>query len=65
MSDRTPHFTITASAFGEEDVDMRIPLKVTTESMKNGNEAGSKSLSFIHFMEHIEDGRPHSTKQAV
>ena len=44
---------------------MRIPFEVTTESVEDTDETGSKSLGFIHFVEHVEDSRPNSPEEAI
>lgn len=42
MGNRAPNSVVTTSALGEQDMDMRIPLEVTPESVKDTNETGSK-----------------------
>jgi len=39
MFDRTPNSEVAAAAFGNEDVNMRIPFEVSAESVENTDEA--------------------------
>ena len=52
---RSPGSDITGTTFRNKGVDMRIPLKVTSESMKNTDKTGSKIFSFIHVVKHTKD----------
>ena len=53
------------SDFGDEDVDVRIPLKATTKGMENANETRSETLSFIEFAEHAKNDIADGMKKAV
>jgi len=53
------------SDFGDEDMNVRIPLKAAPKGMENANEAGSKTLGFIEFAEHPKDDVADRMKKAV
>ena len=53
------------SNFGDKDMNMRIPLKVTAKGVENTNEAGSKMLKLIKFAEHAEDYIADGVKETV
>ena len=53
------------SDFGDEDVNVRIPLEAASKGVENTNEAGSKMLRFIKFAEHAEDDIADGMKKAV
>ena len=53
------------SDFGDEDVDVRIPLKATNKVMENTNETWSETLSFIEFAEHTKNNVPDGMEKAV
>ena len=53
------------SDFGDEDVDVRIPLKATTKGMENANETRSETLSIIEFAEHAKNDIANGMKKAV
>ena len=44
---------------------MRIPLKVTSESMKNADKSGSEVFCLIHFKEHAKDNIAYRGKQEI
>lgn len=47
--DAFPRRDATDSDFGNENVNMRIPLKAAPKGMKNTDKAGSKMFSLIEF----------------
>ena len=53
------------SDFGDEDMNVRIPLEATTKGMENTNETGSETLSFIEFAEHTKNNVPDGMEKAV
>ena len=55
MLNAFPRSNTPDSDFGDEDVNMRIPLKATPKGMKNTNETRSETLRFIEFAEHAKN----------
>ena len=53
------------SNFGDEDVNVRIPLEATSKGVENTDEAGRKMLRFIKFAEHAKDDIADGMKKAV
>ena len=53
------------SDFGDKNVNMRIPLKVATEGMKNADKAGSKALGFAEFAKHTKNDIADGVKKTV
>ena len=51
--------------FGDENVNVRIPLKAAPEGVKNTDKAGSKTLSLIEFSEHTKDDVADRMKETV
>ena len=51
--------------FGDEDMNVRVPLKAAAEGMKNADETGSKMLSFIEFTEHMKNDVTNRMKETV
>ena len=47
MFDMFPRGNASDSDFGNKNVNVRIPLKVTAKSMKDTDKAGSKSFGFV------------------
>ena len=62
---RSPRSNLARTAFGNESMDMRIPLEISTESMKNTDETGSEIFCFIHFCEHAQDYVTNGMKETV
>ena len=62
---RTPTTGITNATFGNEAVDMRIPFKVTTKSMQDTDEAGSKTFRFVFTVKHSEDNTTDSREKGI
>ena len=60
-----PRSNASNSNFGDKDVNMRIPLKTSTEGVKNTDKSGSKTLGFIEFTEHAKDDVADRMKEAV
>ena len=61
-----PPETVCAKAtFGDEAVDMRIPLQVTSEGMQDTDEARSKEEGLVIPMEHAENDTADSTEETV
>ena len=65
MFNTFPRSNTPDSDFGDEDVDVRIPLKATTKGMENTNETGSETLRFIEFAEHTKNNVPDGMEKAV
>lgn len=61
----SPSAGITETAFRDETMDMRIPFKITTEGVKNTDEAGSEAFSFVIFVEHPGDNRIDGSKEVI
>ena len=55
MFNGTPYREVTGSPFRNKHMDMRIPLKTASESMKNTNKSGSKILGFVKIFKHKEN----------
>ena len=53
------------SNFGDKDVNMRIPLKTSTEGVKNTDKSGSKTLGFIEFTEQAKNDVADRMKETV
>lgn len=51
--------------FGNQDMNMRIPLEAASKGMKNANETGSKMLSFIELTKHMKNDVANRMKKAV
>lgn len=63
--DAFPRCDASDSDFGNENVNMRIPLKATPKGMKNTDKARSKTLGFIEFAEHTKNDVADRMKKAV
>ena len=63
--DAFPRRDTTDSDLGNENVNMRIPLKATPKGMKNTDKAGSKMFSLIEFAEHAKNDVADRMKKAV
>ena len=53
------------SDFRDEDVNVRIPLKTSTEGVKNTDKSGGKTLGFIEFTEHAKNDVTDGMKETV
>ena len=49
VCDMAPKTIIAVAIFGNQTVNVRIPLKIHAKSMKNHDVAGSEVFGFIHF----------------
>ena len=65
MFENMPNREVTGSTFRNEHMDMRIPLKRASESVKNANKPGSKILGFVKFFKHKEDSICGSFKKKI
>ena len=65
MFNTFPRSNTPDSDFGDEDVNMRIPLEATTKGMENANETRSETLRFIEFAEHTKNNVPDGMEKAV
>ena len=63
--DAFPRRDATDSDFGNENVNMRIPLKAAPKGMKNTDKAGSKMFSLIEFTEHAKNDVTDRMKKAI
>ena len=65
MFNTLPRSNASDSDFRDKNVNMRIPLKVASEGVKNADKAGSKTLSLIEFSEHTKDDVADRMKETV
>lgn len=65
MFDSAPEVVIGESAFGDQAMNVGIPFKRTTESVKNADKAGNKVFRLVHLMEHAKDNAADSPEEAV
>lgn len=65
MSDRAPEGIVTDTAFGNQAVDMRIPLEVTAKGMENHDKARSEIFRYIHLEEHTRNNTGDRMKETV
>lgn len=65
MFDALPRSNASDSEFGDEDMNMRIPLKATPKGVKNADKAGSKTLGFIELAEQVKDDIANGKKKTV
>lgn len=63
--DAFPRRDTSDSDFGNENVNMRIPLKAAPKGMKNTDKAGSKMFSLIEFAEHTKNDVADRKKKTV
>ena len=61
----TPRRNISGSAFRDQDVDMRVPLKTTPKGMQNANKSGREVFGLIDFAEHIQNCLVSGIKKTV
>ena len=61
----TPESVVTVSAFGDETMDVRIPFKVSSESMQDHNKARSKVFGLIHLEEQLRNNAGNCVEKAV
>ena len=60
-----PRSNTSDSDFGDEDVNVRIPLEAASKGVENTNETRSETLSFIEFAEHTKNNVPDGMEKAV
>ena len=65
MVNSAPRRNIACAAFGDQDMNMRIPLKASTEGVQYTNEARSEIFGFIDFTKHIQNGLTNSIKKTI
>ena len=65
MFNTLPRSNASDSDFRDKNVNMRIPLKVASEGVKNADKAGSKMLGFIELAEHTKDDIADRMKETV
>lgn len=46
-------------------MDMRIPFQITSESVKDTDDTGSKVFGFIHFIKHAKDNISNGVKKTT
>ena len=61
----TPKTIIIVAAFGNQTVNMWIPFKRASESVKHTNKTRNKVLRLIYLIKHVKDDALNSTKKAV
>ena len=62
---RTPDSKSTGSTFRDETMNVWIPLKITSKSMKNADESRNKVLCFINLGKHTKNYTLDSMKKTV
>ena len=62
---RPPNSIARKTAFRKNTVNMWIPFKRATESVKYTNKTRDKVLRLIHLIKHAKDDALNSTKKAV
>ena len=60
-----PRSNTSNSDFGDKDMNVRIPLKIPSKGMKNADKAGSKTLGFIKFTEHMKNDIADGMKKTI
>ena len=65
ISDIAPEAVIGVTAFGDEAVDMGIPLQRTSKSMEDADESGHEVFGLIQVMKHTEYNAADSRKKTV
>lgn len=65
MADKPPGCEVAGTALGNEAVNMRVPLQIAPESMKDKDETGSKVFGLIDLIEHAEDNAGNRVKETV
>lgn len=65
MCYRTPQAIVRKAAFGKETVDMGIPFKGTSKSVKDTDKAWDKVFGLIDLMEHTQDDITDSVKKTA
>lgn len=65
MFDYSPGALIRETTFGDQAVDMRIPLKGSAEGMEDTKKTRDKVLRFVYVTEHTEENAADSLKETV
>ena len=65
MFNRTPGSKVTSATFRDKSMDMRIPFKVASKSMKNTDKTRSEIFLFIHVMKHTKNNISNRGKQEI
>lgn len=60
-----PRSNATDSDFGNEDMDVRIPLKATAEGVEDTDKTGSKTFGFVELAEHTKNDITNRIKETV
>jgi len=56
---------MTNSGFGDENMNVRRPLKGSLKGVKNADKAGSKTLGLIKFAEHAKNDAADRMKKTI
>ena len=65
MSHFTPKVIIADTTVRDKTVNMWIPFKIASKSMKNGDKARSEEFGFVRFVEHMENDTANRRKQTI
>lgn len=65
VGDIFPNGNVAGATFRDETVNVWIPLKVTSESVKNTDESGSKGIRHVYFMKHAKNNTSDSREKTV
>lgn len=60
-----PRSHATDSDFGNEDMDVRIPLKAAAEGVEDTDKTGSKMFGFVNLAEHTKNDITNRIKKTV
>ena len=60
-----PRSNATDSDFGNEDMDVRIPLKAAAEGVEDTDKTGSKTFGFVNLAEHTKNDITNRIKETV
>lgn len=60
-----PRSNATDSDFGNEDMDVRIPLKAAAEGVEDTDKTGSKTFGFVELAEHTKNDITNRIKETV
>ena len=61
----TPEAIITDPTFGNQTVNMGVPLERTAKGMEDTDEAGGKVFGFVHLVEHAQEDAADSRKKTI
>ena len=65
ISDIPPQAAVSQAAFGDQAVDMGVPLQVAAEGVEDADESGGEGLGFVHPEEHAQDDAPYGREKTV